>query len=396
MREFRITLISDPTDEYPQNKNNSFKVRLPVRLNLGGNTWQASLWSVSVPDAGHSPVVINTNNDATLLKYRYTFTKRYQTPTYHDWNISFEYKDKAVTLKEVMGSSYPVISGKQLWQNIVTNMEQTMMEDLKTTSYSWKTAKGNAATVSLKSTWKPTFELSENTLVLKKVPREDVFGRDRQLKSQPFSSVGIRVDFAEKFGLLFKDKNNQYQLGPNLDFVLPTTTYTTSTPPVKSNDKYQWLGEHFVSISPSDLLGGNSLFKVKQENGQSYLYLTRFVDWHFRNLNALFISHVGGVKETVMVYCDVVESTIVGAPKHSLLRKVELERKGEGRATTEPLHREWIQVQNQHIESVEVSLATPHGNLLVLPSGKTLITIGFDKYKSGSLCRVNRKTTTSC
>ena len=42
MKEFRITLISDPTDEYPHNKNNNFKVRLPVRLNLEDNQWQAS------------------------------------------------------------------------------------------------------------------------------------------------------------------------------------------------------------------------------------------------------------------------------------------------------------------------------------------------------------------
>ena len=182
-----------------------------------------------------------------------------------------------------------------------------------------ETSKGNTATVSLKSTWKPTFEWNENTLVLKKVSREDAFARDRQLKIHPLSSVGIHVDFAEKFGLLFKDKNNQYQLGPNLEFVLPTTTYTTSTPPVKSNDRFQWLGEHFVSISPSDLLGGNSLFKVKQENGQSYLYLTRTVDWHFQNLNALFNTHVGTVKQTVMIYCDAVESTIVGSQRHSLL-----------------------------------------------------------------------------
>ena len=215
--------------------------------------------------------------------------------------------------------------------------------------------------------------------MLKKVSREDAFARDRQLKIHPLSSVGIHVDFAEKFGLLFKDKNNQYQLGPNLDFVLPTTTYTTSTPPVKSNDKYQWLGEHFVSISPSDLLGGNSLFKVKQENGQSYLYLTRTVDWHFQNLNVLFNTHVGTVKQAVMIYCDAVESTIVGSQRHSLLRKVELERKGEGRATIEPYHREWIRVRNQHIESIEVSLATPDGSLLVLSPGKTIITLGFQQ-----------------
>ena len=53
MKSFRLTLISDPTDEHPQNQNNNFKVRLPTRLHLD-NTWQASLWSVSVPDVGHS------------------------------------------------------------------------------------------------------------------------------------------------------------------------------------------------------------------------------------------------------------------------------------------------------------------------------------------------------
>ena len=109
-----------------------------------------------------------------------------------------------------------------------------MMEDVKSTLDTLKTAKGNTASVSLKSTWKPTFEWNENILVLKKVPSEDVFARNRQLNIHPLSSVGTHVDFAETFGLLFKDKNNQYQLGPNLDFVLPTTTYTTTTHPSKA------------------------------------------------------------------------------------------------------------------------------------------------------------------
>ena len=57
MKSFRLTLISDPTEEHPKNKN---KVPLPVRLNLEGNNWQASLWSVSVPDVGHSSEVIHS------------------------------------------------------------------------------------------------------------------------------------------------------------------------------------------------------------------------------------------------------------------------------------------------------------------------------------------------
>ena len=108
MKDFHLTLITDPTDEHPQNKNNSFKVLLLVRLNLEGNTWQASLWSVSVPDVGHSSAVIHSNSDTKLLKYRYTLTKRYALSS--DWNISLESKDK-----DVMGGSYPVYSGHQLW-----------------------------------------------------------------------------------------------------------------------------------------------------------------------------------------------------------------------------------------------------------------------------------------
>jgi len=378
MKEFRITLISDPTKEYPENKNNNFKVRLPSRLNLEGNTWRASLWGISVPDAGHDPSVIHTDHNTPLVKYRYSLTKRYPNLSTRSWIVNFQARDKTVTLKDVMGASFPVTSGHQLWENILTHMEQTMMEDVKTTYEAWKTSKGDRATVTLKTTWKPTFEWNGDTLVLKKAPTEDVMGRDTSLQLHALSSVGIQVDFATKFGLLVKDKKNQYQLGPNLDFVLPVTTYSASTQPQRSNQDYQWLGNHFFSFYPRDM-GQASFFKVKQENGQSYLYLTRYVDWHVRNVNALFNTHVGAVKQTVMVYCDVVETTIVGAQRHSLLRKVELERKGEGRATIEPLHREWVQVRNKHVESIEVSLATPHGNLLVLPPGKTLITLGFQQ-----------------
>ena len=373
MKTFRVTLISDPTNEYPQNQNNNFKVRLPEPLVLEDHNWQASLWSVSVPDAGHSSSVIDNDKDTKLLNYLYTLTKRHTVSS--NWFVCFESKDKAVTLKDVMSSSYAVLSGQQLWQNIVTHMEQTMMEDVKSSFDTWKTAKGNTASVSLKSTWKPTFEWRDNILVLKKVSRQDTTSKD---KTTTTSSVGIHVDFAEKFGLLYKDKDKNYQLGPNLVYVLPKTTYSTETPPVKKNKNFQWLGEQFTTISPADL-GGNALFKVKQVDGQSYLYLSRTVDWYFQNLNALFNQQVGSVKQSVMIYCDAVESTVVGEQRHALLRKVDLERPGKGRATIEPYHREWIRVRHRRIETIEVSLATPDGSLLVLSPGKTILTLGFQQ-----------------
>ena len=60
MEEFRITLISDPTKEFPDNQNNKFKVRLPSLIDLPGDTWKASLWSLSVPDEGQSSHILRS------------------------------------------------------------------------------------------------------------------------------------------------------------------------------------------------------------------------------------------------------------------------------------------------------------------------------------------------
>ena len=71
-----------------------------------------------------------------------------------------------------------------------------MMNDVTTSSVAWKAAKNDAATVSLKSTWKPTFQWKQDTLVLKDVPHQDVYARDAAYKVQPLSTVGIHVDFS--------------------------------------------------------------------------------------------------------------------------------------------------------------------------------------------------------
>ena len=67
----RLTLISDPTDEFPNNANNSFKVRLPERLSLPGEGWHASLMSLTVPDQGQSNAVIAADPHTKVIRYIY-------------------------------------------------------------------------------------------------------------------------------------------------------------------------------------------------------------------------------------------------------------------------------------------------------------------------------------
>ena len=62
--EQRLTLISDPTDEFPHNKNNSFKVRILNGLRLEGKGWKIALLSLALPnsDAEKLPSVSGADN----------------------------------------------------------------------------------------------------------------------------------------------------------------------------------------------------------------------------------------------------------------------------------------------------------------------------------------------
>lgn len=98
MNEFRITLLSDPTDEFPSNQNNTFKVRLPNLIQLPGENWKASLWGLLVSDEGHSSQIISSKADTELVGYRYTFTQHYKESDV-TWNIEWKAKDPIVKLK---------------------------------------------------------------------------------------------------------------------------------------------------------------------------------------------------------------------------------------------------------------------------------------------------------
>ena len=109
----------------------------------------------------------------------------------------------------------------------------------------------------------------------------------------------------------------------------------------------------------------------KLENGK--IYFSRALEWRFRRLNESFDKlH----NRKVMVYTDLVQSTTVGNGRFPLLRKLSVDRKGSGRVTVEPYHREWVPLQTNWVESVEIQLSTPGGELTHLSPGKTLVPVG--------------------
>jgi len=85
-------------------------------------------------------------------------------------------------------------------------------------------------------------------------------------KTTTTTELSFNLDIALKFGLVVEKTRNRhtwYVLGPNLQFTLPTTTYTNETQPDNSDpshrEQYKWNGEHSIGIKPNDLfLSSNS------------------------------------------------------------------------------------------------------------------------------------------
>ena len=373
----RLTLISDPTDEFPNNANNSFKVRLPERLTLPGEGWHATLLSLTVPDQGQSNAVIATDPHTKVVTFSVTYsTRKYITGEYR--RVSFQTKEYTVELEDIMSAKHPVTSGNLFWKR---TMQEVHNKTIRALMHEQDTAKTFDADerplVSVKKNWMPMMTWKDDALVLHAVPKGDLLNGN---KTKVTSAFSLDLGVAERFGFIEQHKGVVgYTLGPNLQFTCPTVTFDSQTPPKNPTNRtdYYWEGAHYAGVQPSDLTSDvmDQMFEVKNKR----LLLSRMVEWQFNNLNASFEKVVGTRKRTVMVYSDLVESTVVGSGKFPLLREVQLLRTGEGESTAEPLHHQWIKVRGQQLDILEVEIASTSGSLAILPPGKTLVTIGLKK-----------------
>ena len=122
-------------------------------------------------------------------------------------------------------------------------------------------------------------------------------------------------------------------------------------------------------------------FLVYDSSSHDRFTVTKGLNWRFTNLNRSF-ARLTNQLETVMVYTDAVQSNAVNHRQVPLLRSLHLHRRGRGRVTVEPLHREWIPLNGQTLELMEFQLATPSGPLTDLSPGQTIVTVGLKPIKS--------------
>ena len=370
----RITLISDPTNEFPKNANNSFKVRLPERLTLSGEGWHASLMSLTVPDQGQSNAVIATDPHTKVVTFSVTYlTRKYILGEYR--RVSFRTQEYTVELEDIMSAKHPVTSGSLFWKPAMQEVHNKTMQALMYEQDYAKTYDADERPlVSVKKNWMPMMTWKDDALILHAVSKGELLNGN---KTKATSAFSLDLGVAEKFGFIEKPKGwANYTLGPDLQFTCPTVTFDGQTPPKNPSNRtdYYWEGSQYAGTQPSDL--SKEVMDIMYQVKNKRLHLSRMVEWQLNNLNVSFEKVVGTSKRTVMVYTDVVESSMVESGKFPLLREVQLLRTGEGESTMEPLHHQWIKVRGHQLELAEVEIASTSGPLAILPPGKTLVTIG--------------------
>ena len=382
----RLTLISDPTDEFPNNANNSFKVRLPERLSLPGEGWHASLLSLTVPDQGQSNAVVAADPHTKVIKFKMNYViRKWVSGIYRFAEV--KPADCVLELEEIMNANQIVSTGSQFWRRVMQEMHNKIMHNVMAQQMLLlATQSDQKPIVSAKQNAMPQLTWKKGALVIKALPRTDLIKENKTAITEFF----INLDIALKFGLVEERKVNnatKYFLGPNLQYTLPTSTYDSDTPPKGISDRtpYNWEGKQYMGVSPT-LLFGNIVANIEHDpmqvvthQGVKFLQFSLIVEWQLNNLDASFEKIVGTRRRTVMVYSDLVESTVVGSGKYPLLREVQLLRTGDGESTAEPLHHQWIKVRGNQLEILEVEIASTSGPLAILPPGKTLVTIGLKK-----------------
>ena len=377
----RLTLVSDPTNEFPNNVNNSFKVRLPERLLLPGTGWHAALMSLTVPDQGQSNAIIAADPHTKVVRFKYPQIIRKWTDTGNPatsgyLRVESPLLNGQIELEDIMNASQIVATGTDFWKRVSQEVHNWTMKTLVAQQNNLLVNDGDSKPiVSIKKHAMPRLTWKEDALIIHGVPKKDLLNVG-QINVVEFY---INLDIALKFGLLKRktgktaNVTGSFDLGPNLQFTNPSGTYNETTDPVGANQRqfYNWEGEQYMGVNYT-----SRAFTITTIENVVWMRLHMAFEWQINNLNASFEKIVGTRKRTVMVYSDLVESTVVGSGKYPLLREVQLLRTGDGESTAEPLHHQWIKVRGQQMDILEVEIASTHGPLAVLPPGKTLVTIG--------------------
>ena len=337
MSDFYLTLPSHSSKtEFPNNKSNHFKIRLPHPKKLEGSGWKVGLTAISLPDS-HCRVPVFTEGDYAIFKMGWNRAKGQTVYT-----VDKDYKPQDVLV------NFDAVDGVGFMKSMVNFFEKNRISSDGTdddTSFGWTFSTSAGKRRYIKFKWEGDELVTDN---------EDT------VKTSPSTYLMIRKDLAQKMKWVIEKEDGTRQLGPNLQQEL----FGESVPNLNAPGVFEDVQK-----------GKKAVFWTS--TGETYYKFSFHCNWRFINLNAAFEAVVGATSRSLFVYSDVGGSGVVGNQVTDLLREVNFIRRGFGIQYFEPLHIQYIPVRKDLIDIIETQVAETTGELVDFGEGNTIVTLHF-------------------
>ena len=157
----RVTLVSDATNEFRNNKNNSYRMRIPNGLQLQGDGWHVALLSLTLPNRTSHQFAVGFNK--TIIKTRYS-SFAFKNPNGDEklTGVDFLRFDNYVYEQDIAMAR----DGVSFWKNVI----RTMNHNLDDTIIKYRDGKN--VYIFTKKTMFPTFTWDGEDLVINKRGRD--------------------------------------------------------------------------------------------------------------------------------------------------------------------------------------------------------------------------------
>jgi len=338
--DFYVQLMSNAsTNEFPDNKANSFKNRLPNPLQLRESGWKVGISDLSFPSAVRKIGL----KDSLLFEI---------------WWIDMVNADRNI---------YTQVSLVTRGDLEFTPRTGTEFLNMIRDRYMWRLRDRTDVDVSM---YKKKSKADDPTELLYTVMHrvengECVLDNSRTCISllingkrvYPQMSIGIELAKKMKWVKMGKLQNGQpgYVLGPNLRKEFPTEVVPTATD---------------LIIGQND---GNELFyKIDPDT----LHLSCFINWVFADLDRSYEEAFGHHRRSLFVYSNVGQSMVTGNQVTDMLKQV---RYDPDVVDLQPRHILYLPVRTTFLDIVETQVSENDGQLVNFASGVTTITLHFQK-----------------
>ena len=339
MKQFYVRLISGSNKvEFPQNKANHFRNRLPQPLRFTKPGWQVGLASIHVPKAPPRLKLLDS------FMFRFSW---YVEPDPEDAPDLVVEKEVLIRVQDLDRFRDIIKTGTDM-MSAVRHLYYKVLEDQTRSDLRLYTVTGDGKE-----------ELNYMTMEKNKsggfiIDNTDVYTGDSH--RYPKLTIGrqLALDMGWIQRKVLTNGRLGYVLGPNLRKDFPTDEIPSADDLVMTDNN------------------GDEVFYVADRDG---LHLSCYCNWIFSLVDAAFEKSFGSNQRPLFVYSDAVQSSMMGMQWTNLLRDLSYSTSVNGYQMQQI---QYLPVRNQVMDILEIRVEEESGALVDFEEqGNTIVTLHF-------------------